>query len=94
MIRRNEDELRQVILDPDRSAQERIESIAALGSLKTVSAAQTLLKVGERNGEPSEVLRAAGIELARLSHEGVPISEFDMRNLVGTTYQAFCDWLP
>jgi len=32
--------------------------------------------------------------LARTFHAGVPISEFDMRNLAGPTYEAFCDWQP
>jgi len=41
-----------------------------------------------------EVLRATGHALARTFHAGVPISEFDMRNLAGPTYEAFCDWQP
>jgi len=40
------------------------------------------------------VLRAFGAALAAIFHGGIPLTEFDMRNLVGITCDTNCDWQP
>jgi hypothetical protein len=88
----DDSELARVALDGERTVEEGISAIASLGSLNFARASKTLIEIGERSSESPEVLRATGHALARIFHAGVPISEFDMRNLAGPTYEAFCDW--
>jgi hypothetical protein len=87
-------DLSEVILDAGRSPQERCEAMGELAKLDPESAVDALLKVGERATEHAEILRAAGTELARLSHLSKQVSEFDMRNLTEIAYVAYCDWIP
>jgi hypothetical protein len=65
-----------------------------LAKVDPASAVETLLQVGERTSEHAEILRAAGTELARLSHLSKEVSEFDMRDLTEIAYLAYCDWTP
>jgi len=87
-------DLSQVVLDAARSPQERREAIGELAKVDPASAVEALLRVGERTTEHAEILRAAGTELARLSHQSNEVSEFDMRNLTEIAYLAYCDWIP
>lgn len=85
-------ELRNRAIDARTQLDERIHAIEELGSSGSTDAVRTLLELGERQAEPLGVLRAAGAALALLAHRGADISEFDMRNMQGAAYEAFCEW--
>jgi hypothetical protein len=87
-------ELRRRVMDERVETEERINAIEALGRSQSSDALTTLLEVGERQSEPGAILRAVGSALAVLAHYGANITEFDMRNLQGVTYEAYCDWEP
>lgn len=82
----------RLALDVRAQLEKRIAAIANLGNSGSRSAAETLLELGGRSDERLEVLRAAGGALAALAHSGVGITEFDLRDVQGPTYEAFCDW--
>jgi hypothetical protein len=87
-------DLSRVILDEGRGVQERREAMEELATADPASAVQALLQIGKRATEQAQIVRAAGTELARLSHLGNEVSEFDLRNLTEIAYQAYCDWVP
>ena len=82
----------RLALDAQAQLEERIAAIVNLGSSGSRSAAQPLLDLGGRDGESPEILRATGNALAALANSGVSITEFDLRDVQGATYEAFCDW--
>lgn len=81
-------------MDEGVQLKERIGAIEELGRSGSGDALKILLNIGERQSEPGQILRAVGTALAALMHQGVKISEFDMRNLQGVTYDAYCEWEP
>ena len=87
-------ELANKALDGEAKLEERIAAIEGLGRSGSHGAVSPLLELGERQGEPAEILRAAGSALAALVHRGAAISEFDMRDLKEMAYNAFCEWEP
>ena len=73
---------------------QRIEAVRSLGVLNPSVGKVMLLELGARTAEPEELLTAVGRELARIDHDGIVISEFDVRDLTGAAYEAFCDGAP
>lgn len=89
-----ENELAMAILDASTEVPARLAAMASLRALNPGRAAEALLTVASRDTESFEMLRAAGTELARAAEAGASVTEFDMRNMVGAAYEAFCDWQP
>jgi hypothetical protein len=89
-----ERELRSRAMDEGIQLKGRVNAIEELGRSGSSDALATLLKIGERQSESDQVLRAVGSALAVLTHQGVKITEFEMRNLQGVTYDAYCEWEP
>jgi hypothetical protein len=87
-------ELGNRALDVQAPLDDRIAAIEELGRSGSSAALSPLLELGERQAEPPGILRAAGSALAALVHRDAHISEFDMRDLQGLTYEAFCAWEP
>jgi hypothetical protein len=89
-----ESELAMTILDASLGVPERLAAMASLRALNPGRAADALLPVASRETESDEILRGAGTELARATEAGASVTEFDMRNMAGVAYEAFCDWQP
>ncbi len=86
----SEQELRNRALDTAGQLDERIDAIAELGRSGSSNDVRVLLELGGRQTEPLGILRATGSALAVLVQRGFHVSEFDMRDLQGATYDAFC----
>jgi hypothetical protein len=94
MTELDEDQLRVLVLDASARPADRIGAMATLRSSGPARAVSTLLEVAGREEEPVEILKAAGIELARAVDAGASVSEFDMRDMSGPAYEGFCEWQP
>jgi hypothetical protein len=86
-----ERELRSQALDTTAQSDERIAAIAELGRSGSSHDLSLLLELGGRQAEPPGILRATGRAIAVLVQRGFHVSEFDMRDLQGATYDAFCE---
>jgi hypothetical protein len=88
------EDLRNRAMDGLTQVADRVNAIENLGRSGSADALRTLLELGERQEEPVGILRASGAALAVLTCHGADISEFDMRNLQGPAYEAYCEWGP
>jgi hypothetical protein len=87
----DEVDLAELVLDPDRSVDERLSAAQQLAETNVPAAVETLMEVVERTSESEDVYQAAGGELGRLASRFGGLSEFDMRDMAGSAYKAYCD---
>ena len=53
-----------------------------------------LLAIASRENETVDLLEYSGQELARIDHEGVRVTQFDLRDMNPVAYEANFDWMP
>ena len=89
-----DDDSARTLLDINGNLHQRLKALGALVESDPRSAMPVLLQVGERVDEPVVLLKEVGSALASLSYQGIPLTEFDMRDLNAITYEAFSEWMP
>jgi hypothetical protein len=85
------DRLRRTALDPAETTASREAAIIGLANVGTREAAEILLELGGRSDDLASILRAAGRALATLHETGVPVSEWDIRDLTLPAAEAFLE---
>jgi hypothetical protein len=93
-MRDTNDSIARTFLDENQDLDRRMTALDALVDADQGTALPLLLEVGGRTHDSEAVLRAVGRALASLSDKGLPVSEFDMRDLTAVSYEAFCEWMP
>jgi hypothetical protein len=89
----NANSLVAVLTDSSASIAHRREAASALARLDPATAAPILLSVGAKLDEHTEILAAVGEELAHIASQVGHFSEFDLRDISGATYDAYCEHL-
>ena len=82
-----------VLTDPSGDPATRSSAATELVALDPERALPILLKIAEDTHENPEMLRAAGRELARAASRTRYLSEFELRDVSGASYEAYCDHL-
>jgi len=84
----------EIALDPSKSTEERIRALQSLWVLDRPLTKTVLLAIASRENETVDLLEYAGQELARIDHEGVRVTQFDLRDMNPVAYEANFDWMP
>jgi hypothetical protein len=84
---------RDVIQDVDRPLEERLAAARELAASSPQGAIDALLVVASRSDEAEEALRAVGHLLGVMPSELGDLSEWDMRDMAGVAFDAYCESL-
>jgi hypothetical protein len=88
------DPIARTFVDRSHDLERRLQALHALVEGDQTTAMQLVLEVGRRADESEAMLKAVGSALASLSYKGLAVTEFDTRDLTGSSYEAFCEWKP
>jgi|ERR1022692_1657368 hypothetical protein len=84
----------EIALDRSKSSEERIGALQSLWVLDPALTKTVLLAIASRENETVDLLEYSGQELARIDHEGVRVTQFDLRDMNPVAYEANFDWMP
>ncbi|MFD6562647.1 hypothetical protein [Micromonospora profundi] len=86
-------ELALVAADRSGGVSERCNAISRMAELDPVKAKEILIGVASADDEPDELLRQAGKSLGLLAAKAGYLSEWDLRDVTESAYEAYCEWL-
>ncbi len=78
------------IVEPGR----RLRALVELAPSDPRLAREICLQIAARESEERGLLEGVGRLLARISHDGELVTEFDVRDMTAVAFDAFCEWLP
>ncbi|MET7877749.1 hypothetical protein [Micromonospora profundi] len=86
-------ELALVAMDKSGDVSVRGNAISRMAELDPVKAKGILIGVASAGDEPDELLRQAGKSLGLLAAKAGYLSEWDLRDVTESAYEAYCEWL-
>ncbi len=81
----------EYIRDMANNPQERLSVAVRLSAIEPDLCVKLLLEIGSDKSESLEMLRGVGHLLASLAIGRRSLSEFELRNLSGSAYDAYCE---
>ncbi|NJC14419.1 hypothetical protein F4558_004245 [Micromonospora profundi] len=86
-------ELALVAMDKSGGVSERCDAISRMAELDSVKAKEILIGVASSWDEPGEILSQAGKSLGLLAAKAGYLSEWDLRDVTESAYEAYNEWL-
>ncbi|MFF4816091.1 hypothetical protein ACFY2K_16050 [Kitasatospora sp. NPDC001309] len=83
----------EVALDSSADILDRISALHFLADLDPESGLMVALAATENSDQLPGILTCLGKEVARISSSHRWLTEFEMRNMAGPAFDAYCDYL-